>query len=101
NADPDAFAVKLRQVLSDPAGRSRSRTRPCSRKRFAHGGKSMLLERKNAIIYGGGGAIGSAVARAFAAEGARVYLAGRTLDKLEETAQAVRSGGGQAHTAQL
>jgi 3-oxoacyl-[acyl-carrier protein] reductase len=39
-----------------------------------------LLERKNAIIYSGGGAIGSAVARAFAAEGARVYLAGRTVN---------------------
>ncbi len=31
----------------------------------------MLLENKNAVIYGGGGAIGGAVARAFAREGAR------------------------------
>src|ERR687887_951522 len=61
----------------------------------------MLLERKNAIIYGGGGAIGSAVARAFAAEGARVYLAGRTLEKLEKAAEVIRRAGGQAHTAQL
>jgi 3-oxoacyl-[acyl-carrier protein] reductase len=61
----------------------------------------MLLERKNAIIYGGGGAIGAAVARAFAAEGARVYLAGRTLDKLEKAAEAIRGQGGQAETAQL
>src|SRR5260221_12978007 len=38
----------------------------------------MLLEQKTAVIYGAGGAIGSAVARAFAREGARVYLAGRT-----------------------
>jgi NAD(P)-dependent dehydrogenase (short-subunit alcohol dehydrogenase family) len=38
----------------------------------------MLLERKNAIIYGGGGAIGSAVARALPAAGARIYLACRT-----------------------
>jgi NAD(P)-dependent dehydrogenase (short-subunit alcohol dehydrogenase family) len=39
---------------------------------------AMLLEGKNAVIYGGGGAIGGAVARAFAREGARVFLAGRT-----------------------
>jgi 3-oxoacyl-[acyl-carrier protein] reductase len=36
----------------------------------------MLLERKNAVIYGGGGTIGGAVARAFAREGTAVHLAG-------------------------
>jgi len=35
----------------------------------------MLLMNKNAVIYGGGGAIGGAVARAFAREGAKVFLA--------------------------
>ena len=40
----------------------------------------MLLEDKNAVIYGGGGAIGGAVARAFAREGARIFLAGRVAD---------------------
>jgi S-adenosylhomocysteine hydrolase len=35
----------------------------------------VLLEGRNAVIYG---AIGGAVARAFAREGARVFLAGRT-----------------------
>ncbi len=44
----------------------------------------MLLEDKNAVIYEGGGAIGGAVARAFAREGARVFLADRTLESLEE-----------------
>jgi 3-oxoacyl-[acyl-carrier protein] reductase len=44
----------------------------------------VLLEHKNAVIYGGGGAIGGAVARAFAREGARVFLAGRTLAPLED-----------------
>jgi NAD(P)-dependent dehydrogenase (short-subunit alcohol dehydrogenase family) len=53
----------------------------------------MPLERKNAIIYGGG-AIGSA-------EGARVYLAGRTLEKLERAAEVIRGDGRQAQTAQL
>jgi FlaA1/EpsC-like NDP-sugar epimerase len=37
----------------------------------------MLLEDKNAVIYGGGGSIGGAVARAFAREGAKVFLASR------------------------
>jgi NADP-dependent 3-hydroxy acid dehydrogenase YdfG len=46
--------------------------------------KEMLLEGKNAVIYGAGGAIGSAVGRAFAREGATVFLAGRTLTRLEE-----------------
>ena len=59
----------------------------------------MLLEHKNAVIYGGGGAIGGAVARAFARQGARVFLAGRTLAPLEEVAEAIRSAGGAAETA--
>ena len=47
----------------------------------------MLLKNKNAVIYGGGGAIGGAVARVFARKGARVFLAGRTLQSLEEVAE--------------
>ena len=43
----------------------------------------MLLDGKNAVIYGGGGTIGGAVARAFAREGATVFLAGRTPATLE------------------
>jgi 3-oxoacyl-[acyl-carrier protein] reductase len=39
----------------------------------------MLLKDKNAVVYGAGGHIGSAVARAFAHDGAHVFLAGRTL----------------------
>jgi hypothetical protein len=39
---------------------------------------TVLLENKVAVIYGGGGAVGGAVARAFAREGARLFLAGRT-----------------------
>jgi 3-oxoacyl-[acyl-carrier protein] reductase len=46
----------------------------------------MMLENKTALIYGGGGAIGGAVARAFAGAGARVYLAGRTRARLEKVA---------------
>jgi NAD(P)-dependent dehydrogenase (short-subunit alcohol dehydrogenase family) len=40
----------------------------------------MLLEDENAVIYGGGGNIGGAVAREFSREGARVFLVGRTYD---------------------
>jgi NAD(P)-dependent dehydrogenase (short-subunit alcohol dehydrogenase family) len=61
----------------------------------------MLLEGKNAVIYGAGGSIGGAIARAFAREGAAVYLAGRTLESVEKVADQVRSAGGAADTAQL
>ena len=61
----------------------------------------MLLEDRNAVIYGGGGSIGGAVARAFAHEGARVFLAGRTREKLEEVAEQIRSAGGVAETARV
>jgi NAD(P)-dependent dehydrogenase (short-subunit alcohol dehydrogenase family) len=46
----------------------------------------MLLQGKNAIIYGGGGSIGGAVARAFAREGAKVFLTGRTRGTLDVVA---------------
>jgi 3-oxoacyl-[acyl-carrier protein] reductase len=59
----------------------------------------MLLESKIAVIYGAGGPIGGAVARAFAREGARVFLVGRTKAKLEEVAAEIRSNGGSVETA--
>ena len=61
----------------------------------------MLLENKNAVIYGGAGSVGGAVARAFAREGAKVFLAGRTLATLDKVAEEIRAGGGVADTAQL
>jgi 3-oxoacyl-[acyl-carrier protein] reductase len=59
----------------------------------------MLLENKVAIIYGAGGPIGGAVARAFAHQGARVFLAGRTRARLEQVADVIRTAGGAADTA--
>ncbi len=59
----------------------------------------MLLEGKNAIIYGAGGHIGSAVARAFARDGARVFLTGRSLPRLEAVAGAITGAGGAAEAA--
>jgi NAD(P)-dependent dehydrogenase (short-subunit alcohol dehydrogenase family) len=61
----------------------------------------MLLQDKNAVIYGGGGAIGGAVARAFAREGARVFFAGRTLAKLNHVARDFSAAGGMAETAEV
>jgi len=59
----------------------------------------MLLENKNAIIYGAGGAIGSGVTKTFAREGARVFLVGRTRDTLEKVAKEITAAGGQADVA--
>jgi 3-oxoacyl-[acyl-carrier protein] reductase len=61
----------------------------------------MLLQGKNAVIYGGAGSIGGAVARVFAHEGARVFLTGRTLSKLDAVAEDIRSRGGKADTAEV
>jgi len=61
----------------------------------------VLLERKNAVIYGGGGKVGGAVARAFAREGARVFLAGRTQSALESVAGQIAASGGAVETATL
>jgi len=59
----------------------------------------MRLAGRTAVVHGGGGAIGGAVARAFAAQGAQVFLAGRTAGKLDAVARGIRAAGGQAHTA--
>jgi NAD(P)-dependent dehydrogenase (short-subunit alcohol dehydrogenase family) len=61
----------------------------------------MLLENKNAVIYGGGGSIGGAVAREFSREGARVFLAGRTRKSLETVANGIKADGGAAEVAVL
>ncbi|GAA2137101.1 SDR family NAD(P)-dependent oxidoreductase [Streptomyces synnematoformans] len=59
----------------------------------------MLLQNKNAIIYGAGGSIGGAVARTFAREGARVHLTGRSADGVEAVAAGIAAAGGTAETA--
>jgi NAD(P)-dependent dehydrogenase (short-subunit alcohol dehydrogenase family) len=60
-----------------------------------------LLTSKNAIIYGGGGDIGGAVARTFARQGAAVFLAGRTREPLERVAADIAAAGGRAEVAVL
>lgn len=59
----------------------------------------MQLAGKNAVVYGAAGSMGSAVSRAFAAAGARVFLAGRTAATLDALADEIRAAGGQAHAA--
>ncbi|MGH2971809.1 MAG: SDR family NAD(P)-dependent oxidoreductase [Gaiellaceae bacterium] len=59
----------------------------------------MLLEGKSAVVYGAGGAIGGAVAKAFAAEGARVALTGPHVESLETVSAEISRDGGQADVA--
>jgi len=60
---------------------------------------SKILAGKNAVIFGAGGTIGSAVAREFAAEGAEVFLSGRTQATVEAVAKEITAAGGKAHAA--
>jgi NAD(P)-dependent dehydrogenase (short-subunit alcohol dehydrogenase family) len=61
----------------------------------------MMLKDKVAVIYGAGGAIGGGVARAFASEGAKVFLTGRHLAPVEVVAKDVVSAGGSAEAAEV
>ena len=61
----------------------------------------MMLKDKVAVIYGAGGAIGGAVARAFASEGASLFLTGRHLTPVEVVAKDVFSAGGSAEVAEV
>jgi 3-oxoacyl-[acyl-carrier protein] reductase len=61
----------------------------------------LLLASKTAIVYGAAGAIGSAVARAYAREGAEVHLTGRTEASLAQVAEQIRNEGGAARVAGL
>ncbi|APU16843.1 MULTISPECIES: SDR family NAD(P)-dependent oxidoreductase [Actinoalloteichus] len=60
-----------------------------------------LLENKVAVVYGGGGAIGGAVARAFARNGAQVFLAGRTADPMAKVVADIRTAGGTAESVEM
>jgi 3-oxoacyl-[acyl-carrier protein] reductase len=59
----------------------------------------MLLKGRNAVVYGAGGALGGAVSRAFAHEGAAVFLTGRLLAPVDEVATRILVAGGTAEAA--
>lgn len=62
---------------------------------------TFMLHHKTAVNYGAGGAIGDAVARAFARHGASVFLAGRTLAKVDAVAKDFSAAGLSAEAAQV
>jgi NAD(P)-dependent dehydrogenase (short-subunit alcohol dehydrogenase family) len=60
-----------------------------------------MLKDKVAVIYGSSGAVGSAIAGAFAREGARVFLTGRNLSKVDTVAKGIVDAGVRAEAAQV
>jgi len=60
-----------------------------------------MLKDKVAVIYGAGGAVGGAVARAFAREGAKLFLTGRHRARVEVVAKEIVSAGGAAEVAEV
>jgi NAD(P)-dependent dehydrogenase (short-subunit alcohol dehydrogenase family) len=60
-----------------------------------------LLDGKVAVIYGAAGGVGTAVAKAFAREGATVFLAGRTENTLNPIAREISNAGGTADVSKV
>ena len=58
------------------------------------GKASARLHGKVAIVTGAGQGIGEAIARAYVREGAKVVMTGRTVEKLEQAASAIRADDG-------
>jgi NAD(P)-dependent dehydrogenase (short-subunit alcohol dehydrogenase family) len=63
--------------------------------------RNMMLKNKVAVIYGAGGAIGGAVARAFASEGAKLFVIGRLQAPVDAVARGIVSAGGSAEAATI
>src|SRR5688572_20154893 len=61
----------------------------------------MMLLDKIAIVYGAGGAIGSSVGEAFAREGAKVFLTGRSKANVDKVVKQIKAAGGFAEAAQV
>jgi NAD(P)-dependent dehydrogenase (short-subunit alcohol dehydrogenase family) len=90
-------------IFSQVAGPTHERLRreAVTRSNIQKEDTHMLLENKNAVIYGAGGAIGGATARAFAREGARVFLTGHHRAAVESVAQEISAAGGVAEAAEV
>lgn len=61
----------------------------------------MLLKGKMAVIFGGSGAIGTAIAKVFIREGAHVYLCARDLNKLQNIAAQLHQPESVVHTGSV
>jgi NAD(P)-dependent dehydrogenase (short-subunit alcohol dehydrogenase family) len=59
--------------------------------------KSGMLQDRHAVVFGGGGSIGAAVAKEFASEGAEVFLAGHSPTTVDLAAKQITAAGGRAH----
>lgn len=59
----------------------------------------MMLQNKNAVIYGAGGSLGGAVSKALAGAGARVFLTGIHRESVQKTAAEILASGGKAEAA--
>jgi NAD(P)-dependent dehydrogenase (short-subunit alcohol dehydrogenase family) len=59
--------------------------------------RSLILQGKRAVVFGGGGSIGAAVAKELASEGAEVFLAGRSATSVQAVAKEIEAVGGRAH----
>lgn len=59
------------------------------------------LKDKVAVIYGAAGAMGGAVARSFARDGARLFLTGHRRAAVEAVAKDIVSSGGSAEAAEV
>lgn len=82
-------------AIAVPLAASAARSVPAAAPRVG------LLAGKRAVIYGAAGAIGSSVSRAFAREGAELFLTGRTLDKVNTLATELSKSGANVHAAQV
>ncbi len=58
-----------------------------------------ILKNKRAVIFGAGGAVGTAVAKGFAAQGATVYLSGRAKSDVEQVVDDITKDDGVAYAA--
>ena len=61
----------------------------------------MILENKNAIVYGAGGSMGEVVAKAFAGAGAKVFLTGRNLRSVQKVANEILASNGNVEVDQV
>ena len=61
----------------------------------------MLLQNKNAVVYGAGGSLGGAVAKALAGAGARVFLTGHRRPSVQKIADEILAARGTAEVDEV